>query len=301
MTDSVTVLAPAKINLGLKVLPQRGDGFHNLQSIFTTVGLFDKIKVQLIEEKNTCLVSCDSMELPVENTFTKSYKAFCVLTGVQTGVSVSVEKHIPSGGGLGGGSSDASSFIQSLNTIFSTNLSDENLSHISGIVGSDVYFFTSALNADDKRRVSSFVPYAAFVSGRGEKVEEIKCRNDYHVLLVMLGVSVSTKEAYALVDGCMKTENSPLEKSFFEKMYGQPVRDWQFVNDFTRPVCDRYPAILDALNMLHDAGADFADMSGSGSTVYGIFGNLDVAVNAKKLLEAKFQVAFSKISDYNIL
>src|SRR5574344_357128 len=205
MFDSITVFAPAKINLGLKVLPVRSDGYHNIESIFTTVCLGDEINVALTNLKNTCSVECKEMSLPRENTFTAAYKAFCVLTGVNDGVSVKVTKRIPAGGGLGGGSSDASSFIQSIDSLFGTQLSSAALISLAGEVGSDVFFFTRALleaNGDGPagRICLSAKPFAAVVTGRGERVRRICCRSDYTVLLVLPGVGVSTKEAYALVD-----------------------------------------------------------------------------------------------------
>ena len=200
MCDSITVPAPAKINLGLKVFPKRADGYHDIQSVFQTVCLFDEITVSLEGEKNTCRVECDAFPLPEENTFTAAYKAFCVLTGIDKGVHVSVKKRIPAGGGLGGGSSDASSFIQSLDNLFGTKLDFSSLNQLAGKVGSDVFFFTHALNADGGKRYSRFEPYAAYVEGRGELVRQIECRNDFSVVLVLPGVSVSTKTAYGLVD-----------------------------------------------------------------------------------------------------
>ena len=148
MSDSITVLAPAKINLGLEIYPRRADGYHGLHSIFTTVGLFDEICVSKIDEKNTCIVDSFGMDLPNQNTITAAYKAFCVLTGIDLGVHVSIKKRIPSGGGLGGGSSDASSFIQSVNNLFKAGLGIDSLSAIAGKVGSDVFFFKQVCATD---------------------------------------------------------------------------------------------------------------------------------------------------------
>ena len=132
MTHSKTVLAPAKINLGLEIFPKRADGYHGLHSIFTTVGLFDEICVSKTDKKNTCIVESFGMELPEQNTITAAYKAFCVLTGIDSGVHVSIKKRIPAGGGLGGGSSDASSFIQSVNNLFKAGLGIDSRSAIAG-------------------------------------------------------------------------------------------------------------------------------------------------------------------------
>lgn len=297
MCDSITVPAPAKINLGLKVFPKRADGYHDIQSVFQTVRLFDEITVSLTDEKNSCTVDCDTLQLPEENTFTTSYKAFCVLTGIDRGVHVFVKKRIPAGGGLGGGSSDASSFIQSLDNLFGTQLDFSALSEIAGKVGSDVFFFTHALNADGKKRFSDFEPYAAFVEGRGEKVRQIECRNDFSVLLVLPGVSVSTKIAYGLVDReheKLKVENCSLGQGENpETIYRKNICDWNFVNDFTVPVAREFAPVADALKKLKNSGALFADMSGSGSTVFGVFVNADDALKAKKLLEGDYVTVLS--------
>ena len=302
MFDSLTVFAPAKINLGLNVLPVRADGYHNIESIFTTVSLGDEINVALTNLKNTCSVECKEMSLPRENTFTAAYKAFCVLTGVNDGVSVKVTKRIPAGGGLGGGSSDASSFIQSIDTLFGTQLSSEALVSLAGEVGSDVYFFTQALlaaNGDcsaDKRNCSadcclSAKPFAAFVTGRGEKVQQIARRTDYTVLLVFPNVGVSTKEAYALVDA-YKTGESECIGTLVD-IYGKPVHEWSFVNDFTAPVCNRFPQVKEALDAIKSTGAAFADMSGSGSTVFGVYEERVEALQAQTVLAQKWKTVLA--------
>ena len=293
MCDSITVPAPAKINLGLKVFPKRADGYHDIQSVFQTVCLFDEITVSLEGEKNTCRVECDAFPLPEENTFTAAYKAFCVLTGIDKGVHVSVEKRIPAGGGLGGGSSDASSFIQSLDNLFGTKLDFSSLNQLAGKVGSDVFFFTHALNADGRKRYSHFEPYAAYVEGRGELVRQIECRNDFSVVLVLPGVSVSTKTAYGLVDremekcGFIQGENP-------ESIYRKKICDWNFVNDFTVPVAREYVQVASALEKLKKSGAVFADMSGSGSTVFGVFDDKSDALKAKKMLEREYVTVLSQ-------
>lgn len=286
MRECVKVLAPAKINLGLQVYPRRRDGFHDILSIFTTVRLFDELEVSLLKDENTCVVECDGMTLPSENTFTKAYKAFCVLTGNKSGIKVHVTKHIPSGGGLGGGSSDASSFIQSIDSLLNTRLNASALHAIAGETGSDVFFFTHALLESDPGDV-----YAAVVSGRGENVRKIDSRNDFHTVLLFPGVSVSTKEAYELVDETLSEKDQAA--SDLEKVYSGPVSQWSFSNDFTVPVCSRFPVIGEALKDLEDSGAEFTDMSGSGSTVFGVFSSRQAAENAVKKLGQTWNVVLA--------
>ena len=277
------IFAPAKVNIGLEVFPVRDDGFHPIRSIFTTVNLCDELEVQVLSEKNTCLVRCEGMELPEENTLTKAYKAFCVLTGVDSGVCVDIKKHIPSGGGLGGGSSDASSFIQSLDCLFSTHLEASSLRTIAGNVGSDVFFFTEAL-IDSGIGFSG--SYAAVVEGRGEKVRKINARTDLAMVLLFPEVHVSTGEAYGLMDREFASGALPDKKADFvmEEEYMKDVSVWRFFNSFTIPVSNKFPRIMKALFDMKDSGALFSDMSGSGSTVFGVFASKREAEAAEKKL-----------------
>src|SRR5574344_1375600 len=113
MLTEIHLTAPAKVNFGLKVLPPRSDGFHNIESIFQSVSLCDEIAVQVTRGERFCSVSCGEMMLPAENTVTLAYRAFCeVVPECVCAVSVELAKHIPAGGGLGGGSSDAAAFVR---------------------------------------------------------------------------------------------------------------------------------------------------------------------------------------------
>ena len=293
MFQGITVVAPAKINVGLHVFPKRSDGYHDIESIFTTVNLCDTIEVELIAEKNTCSVACEGMKLPDENTFTAAYKAFCVLTGCDYGCSVKVTKRIPTGGGLGGGSSDASSFIQSIDSLMSTKLNTADLVSIADKVGSDVFFFTHALFADGGKRFRSFCPYAAIVGGRGEDVVQIREREDFSVLLVFPGVGVSTKEAYGLVDAEIEANGFTAQEYSLEEMFARPVREWRFANHFTAPICAHYPQVKAALDMVRDCGADFCDMSGSGSTVFGVFEDRKKALDARDRIGGFFEAVLA--------
>lgn len=311
MLETVTTFALAKINLGLKVKKARSDGFHNIASIFSTVNLRDELTVSLTDENNhqisdeCCKVDCKSeiqenFVLPNENTLTKAYKAFCVLTDNKKGVYVKLKKRIPVGSGLGGGSSDASSFIQSLNLLFGTQLDETAQMKIAEKVGSDCFFFTKSLF--DSKSKNGF--YVAFVEGRGEKVSRIEMRNDYSILLLIPEVSVSTKIAYDLVDKYYSLNKSLIskekidkknftDKELFENIYKMPIKDWKKLglsNDFTNPIIENYPKIKNALNAMSLVGADFVDMSGSGSTIYGIFENQKKAITAKKMLESNWKV-----------
>lgn len=280
MSD-IQILAPAKVNLGLKVLPKRADGFHNIESIFQTVRLYDKLTVSVLPEKNTCAVFAPGFnDLPAENTLTKTYSSFCSLTGCSTGVKVFLEKHIPSGGGLGGGSSDAAYFLKVLAKINKIDLSSELADKVASQVGSDVFFFLHSGEEQDKSG-------CAVVTGRGEFVRQILPRNDLFFLLVFPGVHSSTKEAYSLVDKTYEA-GSVLDcpnLADLETIYRGPVKDWTFVNSFTSALLQKYPKIGLALRDVKNSGALWADMSGSGATVFGVFETKQSAENAYSLLK----------------
>ena len=280
MRTEVCVTAPAKINIGLYVLPGRVNGFHRIESIFQTVTLFDTLVVRASEKKG-CIVDCEGMELPSDNTISLSYTAFRSVTGIDNfGVRVELKKRIPSGGGLGGGSSDAAACIRAFEALNDITLSVRQLEAIASRVGSDVFFFLLC-GAEG----------CAVVTGRGEIVKPIHARDDLYILLVFPDVHSSTKEAYALLDESFaagKITPCPAYADL-ETVYKTPVSDWSFANSFTPSLVSRFPEIGFALNDLRRKGALFAEMSGSGSTVYGIFASEAEAENARSVLASSWK------------
>lgn len=280
MRTEICVTAPAKINIGLHVLPGCVNGFHRLESIFQTVTLFDTLVVRA-SEKNGCVVDCEGMELPSDNTISLSYTAFRSVTGIDNfGVRVELKKRIPSGGGLGGGSSDAAACIRAFETLNGITLSVRQLEAIASRIGSDVFFFLLC-GAEG----------CAVVTGRGEIVKPIRARDDLCILLVFPDVHSSTKEAYALLDESFaagKIAPCPAYADL-ETVYTTPVSGWSFVNSFTPSLVSRFPEIGFALDDLRRVGASYAEMSGSGSTVYGIFSSEEEAENARSVLASSWK------------
>ncbi|MBQ0002402.1 MAG: 4-(cytidine 5'-diphospho)-2-C-methyl-D-erythritol kinase [Treponema sp.] len=284
MLNEIHVTAPAKINFGLKVLPKREDGFHDIESIFSTVSLGDEIIVRQTACKNECSVKCDLFELPQQNTITKTYEAFRSLVKQDLpGVEVIIKKTIPAGGGLGGGSSDAAAFLNALSSLYGTCLTASQKDEIAAQVGSDVFFF---LHCDKDGRG------AAVVTGRGEKVLPITRREDLHILLVFPGVSSSTKEAYALIDEFYESGNNLDYPALndLQGIYNGSVDKWNFVNTFTRVISSRYPQIEQAVFDLKKNGALYTDMSGSGSTVFGVFASEQELQKARNTLSLSWNV-----------
>lgn len=291
MTDSVRVSAPCKINLHLRVLGARPDGFHDIESVFQLISLADDIELSRTGAPLSCEVVSPRMELPPSNTVTAAVERFRELTGITDGVRVRVTKRVPSGAGLGGGSSDAASTLVALDRLFGTNVPPEELAVIAAKIGSDVPFFLTG--------------GAAVVEGRGERITPIRARTDLTGVLVWPGVASPTGPAYALVDryraegregesaGLDGTPAWPKVADLERWSFGT-LRNWPFRNSFTAPVEEAIPVIRDVRLGLLEAGADFAEMSGSGSSVFGLFENEAVADSACRSLstQGKFCVKF---------
>lgn len=287
MSFNVRVKAPAKINIGLRVLPPRKDGYHGIESVFQRIPFYDILNISQSSVKGRkCIVDCDGVKLPENNTITMAYNAFCELTGFSDSVYVHLEKHIPLGAGLGGGSSDAAALVNALEQVLKINLSKDDRRTIAGTVGSDVFFFL------DKDAMNQG---CAVVSGRGEEVIAFPCRKDVFFVLICPDVHSSTKEAYQLVDAWYGSEWkwSGLEQVALVDEYNLCVRSWRFINSFAEPLKARYPEIGTALQDLRQAGAAFVQMSGSGSAVYGVFDLSAQAENAFLMLCKKWKRCYS--------
>ncbi len=277
MEHEISGWAYAKINFGLRVLPGRADGFHGIESIFQTVDLFDELTLTVTAEKG-CFVHCSDMELPENNTLTKAYNAFCKVVDCEVpGVKVELKKGIPSGGGLGGGSSDAAALVRMLEKLCNVRLSDSDLDNIAAETGSDVFFF---MHCDEQGRG------CALVSGRGEVVKKIHGREDLFLVLIFPKVSSSTKEAYALVDEAFAGGKVLVSPEFdeLELVYRKPPENWTFINTFTPVISKKYEEIGRAIEALKALNCNYAQMSGSGSTVFGVFASRQLAESAVKKL-----------------
>ncbi|WP_187149441.1 4-(cytidine 5'-diphospho)-2-C-methyl-D-erythritol kinase, partial [Treponema endosymbiont of Eucomonympha sp.] len=247
----------------MRVLRGRQNGYHNIESIFQTIPFYDELTVAPIRGHGACEVDCRGLELPGNNTFTRAYRGFCEETGIDASVRVTVEKRIPQGAGLGGGSSDAASFIRTLNALFKTEPDIKRSTRIASGVGSDVFFFLSCGEGGG----------CALVTGRGEQIKPIARRTDLCFVVVCPDVQSGTAEAYRLVDEWHEsTGESPCPSlADLEAMYYQPASEWAFVNSFAAPLIQQYPLIGEALEDLAKAGASFTQMSGSGAAVFGVF------------------------------
>jgi 4-diphosphocytidyl-2-C-methyl-D-erythritol kinase len=245
------VLAPAKINLSLKVLGRRSDGFHEIETFIAPISLSDEIKIEQRSGKQQIAFRCDDPSVPKgeDNIVVRAANVFFEQTKVSSGVSIMLKKRIPHGAGLGGGSSDAASTLLALNELFETNLPREALAKMAEMVGSDVPFF--------------IFQSAAVCKGRGELVRPTSLREQLSLLLLKPNFGVPTPWAYFRWLNSREIPGVP---------YGaQQFTQQSFVNDLERSVFEKF-AFLAQLKMwlLKQPEVGVALMSGSGSTVFAV-------------------------------
>ena len=246
---AMQVLAPAKINLSLKVLGRRKDGFHEIETLISPISLADKIDIE--RQSRWIDFSCDDSTLPGgdENLAVRAAKAFFAKTKIARGVGIKLHKKIPHGAGLGGGSSDAAATLRGLNQLFETNLSREELAKLGSAIGSDVSFF--------------LFDSAAVCKGRGEIVSPTKLKKKLSILLLKPRFSVSSEWAYSRWQDSKEIQGVSYPPQNFD---GQ-----SFVNDLERPVFEKFVFLAQLKTWLLKQGeVGAALMSGSGSTVFAV-------------------------------
>lgn len=273
--SSVTVLAPAKINLVLRILDRRADGFHNLWSIMQTVGLEDTIRIRLVPKEEDIKLRCDSRQLAGDqsNLVYRAARAVLDRAGQSIGVEIELKKRIPMGAGLGGGSSDAAATLMGMNRLLRLGWSAAQMAEVGQTLGSDVPFFL-------------FAP-SGVVVGRGETVKAVRIAGRKWAVLVNPGFGVETKWAYHELASTrggvhpLSSQHQDLEK--------ETTITWEqvtkaAVNDFEAPVFARHLILEEIKRRLLSKGAEMALLSGSGATVFGLFSDEGQA----RLTEAHF-------------
>ncbi len=245
------VLAPAKINLSLKILGRRSDGFHEIETLVAPITLCDDVKIEKSDRGEGIQFDCDDPSVPAgdDNLIVRAAKSFFAATKLNPAVTVEAKKKIPHGAGLGGGSSDAASTLLALNELFRTKLPRESLAKIAETIGSDVPFF--------------IFQSAALCKGRGELVTPVKLKEKLPILLLKPAFVVSTAWAYSRWQHSREIPGVCYQAQEFA---GQT-----FVNDLERPVFEKF-VFLPQLKMwlLEQAEVGAALMSGSGSTVFAV-------------------------------
>ena len=273
MEKAYQIKSFSKINLGLKVLNLRDDNYHNISSVFIEVDLHDTLT--FIPSSSFSLhCSNDIIPINTENTITKAYKLLNKKFNFKNHYKILLEKNIPIGGGMGGGSSNAAFTLKALNKLNNLKLTNKKLYETGLKIGSDVPFFIEG--------------GIKLVSGRGEIINDYSAPliNDLYILLIFPDFSVDTSWAYK------KIKNKLQYKKYSTKF---PALDSQvnwklFENDFEDIVGSAYPEIFEIKQFLYNNGALYSGLSGSGSTMFGVYNDRNVLETVKQ-----------SISHYNTL
>lgn len=253
------VFPNSKINLGLRILQKRSDGYHNLETIFYPIPLKDILEVVPLKKTlhaPSTHFTISGINLTGDNNNNLCLKAYRILKKdfpLLPPVQIHLHKSVPAGAGLGGGSADSAFTLKLLNEKFELGLSEKKLLDYASQLGSDCAFF--------------IINKPCFATGRGELLERIDLDlSAYKFIVVNPGIHIDTGRAFLEIQSSLP--GRPLKE-----IIDEPIEKWkeELTNDFEDNVFKRFPQIGDIKDQLYNAGALYASMSGSGSTVYGIF------------------------------
>ncbi len=276
------VPAYAKINLGLRILGKRPDGFHELETYFLQIDLADRLFFEK-SELGGLQLTCNRADLPLDvaNLSWRAYELLCAAAHRRVGVRLHLEKNIPVGAGLGGGSSDAAVTLMALNRLYDLNISDARLHLLATQLGSDVPFFlTGGL---------------CLGSGRGEIITPLPELPNWEILLITPAVVVSTAWAY---------QNYKMSLTNRQKITKLPSLDFVQLqehqlaevcqNDLEAVVFEKYPELAELKSKLQQAGAVVASMTGSGSALFGLFRTRQEAQRGQQLVNRDQQAFLAR-------
>ncbi len=263
----VNILAPAKINLYLYVLHRRNDGYHEIASLMVPVSLFDLVSIS--QKQRGIEVSCDgNFKVPEgeQNIAFRAAELFFRHYPLSGGVKIEIDKNIPVSSGLGGGSSDAAAVLKGLSLLFLGEMRTGDLMGLAAKIGSDVPFF--------------IFPGPSIVAGRGERVRTVRFGMRFHVLIVKPDVSVSTRVAYNMLE----RGGEPVVFDCPQPDMVNSLGDLEgfLHNDFEDVIFQRYPELGGVKERLLALGAGAALLSGSGSSVFGLYERKEDGERAQK-------------------
>jgi 4-diphosphocytidyl-2-C-methyl-D-erythritol kinase len=272
-SQTLTLPSPAKLNLFLHINGRRADGYHELQTLFQFLDYGDSLSFSPLDKGNICLAPSLPNVADEDNLIVKAARKLQQVTGCQSGAKIGVEKRLPMGGGIGGGSSNAATALHGLNKLWSLNLSIDELAEIGLSLGADVPVFVRG--------------EAAFAEGVGEKLTPVKLKEPWYVVLTP-NCHVSTAEVFS---SAHLPRNTP-------KLQQIPSDPWLMQNDCQKLVCQNYPAVEKALLWLLEYAP--ARMTGTGSCVFAQF---DTQNQAQACLAAAkdFQGFVAKGENYSPL
>jgi 4-diphosphocytidyl-2-C-methyl-D-erythritol kinase len=278
VTRRARVTALAKLNLDLRVLYRRPDQFHELRSVFQTISLGDSLDIEFTPGRSTAVALEDDMHIP-DNLVLRAANLIMAEPGPRGGVKFRLQKRIPMGGGLGGGSSDAAAVLLALPVLSGRAIALDRLIELGGQLGSDVPFF--------------LLGGTAAGIGRGTELFPLPDGPERHGLILSPGVHVSTAEAYAALGPSLTTESLQNKiVSFQSRLWSEVSSDEQGAvrNDFETVVFARHPKLALLKRTLFKLGAKPAMMTGSGSALFGLFRSREEVSRAIQSIRGEVEV-----------
>ena len=257
--ESVNLFSPAKINLRLEILSKRPDNYHEIKTIFHKISIFDKIGLEKIPG-NKVQVTIDDPAIPTDNTnlAVKAANLIFSYADIKPGIKIDIKKKIPAGAGLGGGSSNAAITLKGLNTLLNLNISEQIIAEFAVKLGADVPFFLTDAST-------------AYATGIGEKIKSIETHNKLWFLVIFPGFTVSTAWAYNSINKYNLLTKRTKNNIIFNYSLDINTVKSSLYNDFESVVNKRHTEIPKIKEQLIKTGAQGALLSGSGSSVFGIF------------------------------
>ncbi|MBI2618522.1 MAG: 4-(cytidine 5'-diphospho)-2-C-methyl-D-erythritol kinase [Ignavibacteriales bacterium] len=276
----MTTRAYAKINLGLRILRKRPDGYHDIETVYHQVNLFDELEFRLHERD--VLLTSDYPAMPADhsNLCIKAASLLRDLTGMTDGVEIRLVKNIPLGSGLGGGSADAAATLISLIKLWNLDITANELHTLALTLGSDVPFF---LNGG-----------SAYATSRGEILEPFSLSFPYWIILVTPPVHVSTAWAYKNLKRDEPAELLGFKSALVGHLHDPTVLSKTLVNDFEPVVFKAHPEIKKIRDLFHEGGAELSMMSGSGASIYALTRSETVAKNLSQAAEGLGRVSVTR-------
>lgn len=278
LNSSIRIRAFAKINLGLKILGKREDGYHEIRTVYQTVALHDTLKISFTA-KPGIVIECDEPGIPLDrrNLVYRACQAWRKKRSLKRGFRVEIEKRIPTGAGLGGGSSDAAATLLGLEQMAGKSMEWDELFGLAAGLGSDVPLF--------------LLGGRVLGCGRGEEVYPLVGLPGRHCLLAHPGFSISTAEAYRGVDCELTTPPKTLKVNTFGVWSQFPVERWgPAENDFEKIVFAKWPELGRIKDQFIRAGAEAASLTGSGSALYAIFASARQLDRASRIVPRGWSV-----------
>lgn len=276
--DIIKLKASAKINLSLDVTGKRKDGYHLIKSVFQSIGIYDILTVK--KEIDGIKITCDDKSVPCDsrNIVYKASQLFFENTGIDGGVSIHIEKHIPSQAGLGGGSSDGAAVLCALNRLYETNMNIAELGEIGGRISADTAFFIYG--------------GTAYVKGIGEQIMAIRSLPPINLVIAKGSAGISTPEAYKAIDSLVKPHHPDIKGLLKAIDKGKFLKNCRLCENIFELVTTTQD-VFNLKKLMLDFNAQVSVMSGSGSSVFGIFEEKDDALKcAENLKKAGFYAEY---------